>query len=195
MDIVSLPWLPVRTLSYAPSSLDMNGQDKVGLLVLSEQLFMSKELERYQERMSKDPKISPETLSKMDQATSRLEWALFTLNAFTLVGSRRAHAVAPPQRPHPHNGHDDNAASKTWMPYPRQSPQFELHEGCHFACVSSLAREAHRNEVSFMKSEGNQEDPPGQLSGLKEELKNWAASLPSCMQLHENATPHVITLQ
>lgn len=173
----------------------MNGQDKIGLLVLSEQVFMSKELDKYQEKMSKNPKISSETLSKIDQATSRLEWALFTLNAFTLVGSRRAHAVGPPQRPHPHAGHDENTESKTWMPYPRQAPHVEFHEGCHFACVSSLAHEAHKNEVSFIEAEGNAGKSPPNLDGLKQELRDWAANAPSCMQLHENATPHVITLQ
>lgn len=185
----------MRILSYAFSSLDTNGQDKVGLLVLSEQVFMSKELNKYQERISKDPKISPETLSKIDQAINRLEWALFTLNAFTLVGSRRAHAVGPPQRPHPHDGHDDNTKSKTWMPYPRQSLQVEFHQGCHFACISSLAREAYKNEVSFINSEDKQKDPVDKLFGLKQVLKDCAANIPSCMQLHENATPHVIELQ
>ena len=100
----------------------MNGQDKVGLLVLSEQVFMSKELDKYQEKLSKDPKISPEMLSKIGRSISRLEWALFALNAFTLVGSRRAHTIGPPQRPHPDHGHDDNAETRNWMPYPRQAP-------------------------------------------------------------------------
>lgn len=181
----------------------MNGQDKVGLLVLSEQVFMSKELDKYQEKMSKDPNVSAEMLSKIDQSINRLEWALFSLNAFTLVGSRRAHAVAPPDRPHPHDGHDGNTDSKTWMAYPRQAPQFEFHEGCHFAAVSSLAREAHRNEVSYMRSEDNEgqekrgegKNGTDKVCGMRQELKDWASTLPSCMQLHENATPHVITLQ
>lgn len=176
----------------------MNGRDKVGLLVLSEQIFMSKELDKYQEKLSKDPKISPETLSKVDESINRLEWALFTLNAFTLVGSRRAHTIGPPRRPHPHNGHDghdDNAESRTWMPYPRQTPQVEFHEGCHFACVTSLAREAHMNEVSFIKSEEENNGSTNETFGQRQKLKDWANFIPSCMQLHENATPHVLTLQ
>lgn len=195
MDVVSLLSLPIRVLPYAFSSLDMNGQDKVGLLVLSEQVFMSKELDKYQERISKDRKISPETLSKIDQSINCLKWALFTLNAFTLVGSRRAHTIDPPQRPLPHHDHDVNAESRTWMPYPRQAPQVKFHEGCHRACVVSLARKAYMNEVSFIESEENIKGGADELFGVKQKLKDWAGSIPSCMQLHENAMPHVIALQ
>ena len=78
---MSLLSLSVRVLAHAFCSLDMNGQDELGLLVLNEQVFMSKQLDKYQARLSKDSNISSETLSKVDRSISRLEWALFALNA------------------------------------------------------------------------------------------------------------------
>jgi len=184
--------MPVLTHTF--SSLDATGQDKLGLLVLNEQVFMSKELDKYQARLCKDPNISPDTLSKIDRSISRLEWALFALNAFTFVGSRRGQTIGPPQRPHPQHTHDDNAHSKNWFPYPRRAPQRDFHEGCHFVCVTSLARNALASEVLYMNT-AEKQDGAAESFGLKQRPEDWAISVPSCMELHEQATPHVLALQ
>ncbi|KAJ9651207.1 hypothetical protein H2198_009509 [Neophaeococcomyces mojaviensis] len=183
----------IQTTGVQWTYLDMNGEDKIGLLVLNEQVFKAKELDKYQARLSKDPNISPETLSKVDRSISRLEWALFALNAFTLVGSRRAHTIGPPQRPHPHHTHDDNVHSKNWFPYPRRAPQLDFHEGCHFFCITSLARVAHENEVLFIRPEEKQPDG-AESFGQKQKPEDWAISMPSCMKLGEQAMPHVLAL-
>ncbi|KAK5949259.1 hypothetical protein OHC33_009800 [Knufia fluminis] len=173
--------------------LDMNGQDKLGLLVLTEQIFMTKELDKYQERLRKDPSISPETLSKIDKAINSLEWALFALNTFTLVGSRRAHTIKSPERPHPKQDDHGHADYEAWIPYPRGTPQLEFHEGCHFACVTSLARVAHKSETLFMKTEENHKGGYPSFD-MHRKLEEWANQTPSCMKLHDNSMPHVLAL-
>jgi len=183
----------MHLLTHVFSSLDATGQDKLGLLVLNEQVFMSKELDKYQARLSKDPNISPETVSKIDRSISRLEWALFALNTFTLMGSRRAQTIGPPQRPHPQHTHDDNVHSKNWFPYPRRAPQRDFHEGCHFICVTSLACKALENEILYMNTEEKQHGATKPFR-LKQP-EDWAISVPSCMELNEQATPHVLALQ
>ena len=172
----------------------MIGQDKLGHLVLNEQVFSSKGLDKYEARLSKEAGISPETLSKVVSSINRLEWALFALNSFTLIGSRRAHALDTPKRTHPHHGVDHQSISKTWSPYPRRGPQLEFHEECHFACVTSLAHAAREIEVAFVKPADTQ---PSALESfdMKQKLEQWSETLPSCMKIHEQAMPHVIALQ
>ncbi|KAJ9661394.1 hypothetical protein H2198_001962 [Neophaeococcomyces mojaviensis] len=183
----------VQTTGVQWTYLDMTGEDKLGLLVLNEQVFMAKELDKYQARLSKDANTSPETLSKVDRSISRLEWALFALNTFTLVGSRRTHTINPPRRPHPHHTHDDNVLSKNWFPYPRRALQLDFHEGCHFFCITSLARIAVENEILSMNSEDKQPES-AESFGQRQKSKDWAISVPSCMKLHERAVPHVLAL-
>lgn len=183
-------------------SLDTNGQDEIGHRVLHEQLTKAKDLDQWRAQLEQDGLYPSEVLKKVDRCLDRLVWSLYALNALTLMSFKQIEPPSSPSRSKPvHDYRMDGAHADTvgtpWISYPeRRKATSSFHPECHLSAFLSLAETACKDESLFLRQ--YTKGGPGGTNQFYEgfdALRNWPSRLPDCMQLTEQATPHVLALQ
>jgi hypothetical protein len=131
-----------------------NGQDKLGIPILYQQMYLAKDLEKWQSRVEQGLNLTEQELNAIDANLSYLSWTLFALSSLTMINLERSQLLTPPKRPKPPPGHEAIGETETWQPYPRPSHPYAFHAGCHFNAFLSLSEKVVRDEELF-KSEDN----------------------------------------
>ncbi|OAP54352.1 hypothetical protein AYL99_11453 [Fonsecaea erecta] len=188
----------VATLGVQWTYLNINGQDKLGNGVLYQQIFLSKSLGKWRQRIGQDLSMTQEYLAKVDFSLSRLEWTLYALNPLIGLALRHVRVFERPQRPKPVAQLGAGCAQQQpacWTPYPTPYTRTEWHPTCHYLAFISLAEKAGFDETLYETY--RKYDSVASMDKFKKayrELEDWPNDLPECMKLHDRATPHVIAL-
>lgn len=193
------PWTKLEFqrvhLTYSPSfSLNANGQDKLGNPILYQQIYLAKDLEKWQSRVEQGMDLTEQESKDIDVNLDYLSWTLFALSSLTLINLERSQPLKPPKRPKPAASHEGLGEIQTWHPYPQPSHPYAFHAGCHFHAFLSLSEKVMRDEELFTSK--NQSDKVMDRFGeIYHELETWPDNLPDCMKLGPRSTPHVLALQ
>ncbi|EXJ82353.1 hypothetical protein A1O3_06166 [Capronia epimyces CBS 606.96] len=185
----------VAALGVQWTYLNTNGQELLGNALLHEQLYRTKGLDKWRQRIERTGNLGPARLSKIDRCLDRLLWSLYTLNSCALMNLERTRLLKPPTRPKPPADHD-RKEHPGWTPYPQPHSPVVFHPDCHFLSFVSLIEEATRVETLFtdqFKKESAQSLE--ELENNCRQLSDWPKTLPDCMKMHDKAMPHVIALQ
>lgn len=176
-------------------SLYLNGEDRVGRLVLNTQVFMAKSLVKWRSRMEKES-TSEDTLQKIDRCMATMDWVLYSLYAINLADCRFFHLTSNPSRRMTMDSHD-SAAGIAWFSYPiHKTMPSNFHQDCHFQSFMRLAEmTAENEEITAQREKGA--DQRDRLEQLMQALYDWPNRLPPCMQIRKEAKamPHVLVLQ
>ncbi|KAH0843186.1 hypothetical protein FOPE_07848 [Fonsecaea pedrosoi] len=187
----------VATLGVQWTYLNINGQDKLGNGVLYQQIFLSKSLSKWRQRIEHDPLMTHEYLSKVDSCLCRLEWTLYALNPLIGLALKQVRVFDRPSRPKPitQSGGCQQQRASSWAPYPVPHPSLEWHPKCHYLAFISLAEKATLDETLFEKKQNNEGGrAKDKFTRVYHEVEDWPDHLPECMKMHDNAMPHVIAL-
>jgi len=188
---VSFPFL--ATLGVQWTYLNANGQDKLGNPILYQQMYLAKDLEKWQTRVEQGLNLTEQELKVIDTNVTYLSWTLFALSSLTLINLEGAQPLTPPKRSKPPMGHEAFGESQTWQPYPQPSHPYAFHAGCHFHAFLSLSEKVMQDEVLF-KSNDQSDKVMDRFGEVYHQLENWPQDLPDCMKLHPRSTPHVLAL-
>lgn len=157
----------------------------------------------YQWRQRLENRYLPNYIDRVDRCLHRLTWTTFALDT---VSSMSSGVICPPSipnhvRPVPRVTHNDgtHADSSTveWSPYPEQKPlKAPFHPECHYSAFLSLAEVTSLDEAMLPQGHPDTDDQiHDSFYGQFNKLENWASTLPDCMQLGPQSTPHVMALQ
>ncbi|OQV08125.1 Fungal Zn2-Cys6 binuclear cluster domain-containing protein [Cladophialophora immunda] len=187
----------VATLGVQWTYLNINGQDKLGNGFLYQQIFLSKSLNKWRQRIAQRSSMTPEFLAKIDFCLCQLEWTLYALNPLIGLALKQVRVFDRPSRPKP-TSHSVGCAQHQpvcWTPYPIPYTSVEWHPTCHYLAFISLAEKATLDETLFEeKQQSDSEVAKDKFAKVYHEVEDWPAHLPGCMKLHDRAMPHVIAL-
>ncbi|KIW91353.1 uncharacterized protein Z519_08249 [Cladophialophora bantiana CBS 173.52] len=190
----------VATLGVQWTYLNINGQDKLGNSVLYQQIFLSKRLGKWRQRIGRSPSMTQEYLAKIDLCLNQLEWTLYALNPLIGLALKQVRVFdRPTSRPKPvsdcRNCTEEQKTIGYWTPYPIPYTSIEWHPTCHYLAFISLAEKATLDENLFEQKRKNDSDETmDKFVSVYHEVEDWPEHLPECMKLHGKAMPHVIAL-
>ena len=170
--------------------------------MLHEQLTKAKDLDRWRAHLEQDDLIPSGVLGKVDRCLDRLAWTTYTLNSLCLMSFKQVEPPNIPSRSKPvHDYRIDGVHADTidtaWIPYPEQrKARSSFHPECHLSSFLSLAETACKDETLLLQQYTEpRSNGTNQFYEGFEALRNWPIQLPECMQLTEQAAPHVLALQ
>jgi hypothetical protein len=166
----------------------------VGNPILFQQIYLTKDLEKWRARMQQRVNLTGQTLNEIDRNLDRLSWTLFALGSLTLINLDRTQPLKPPKRPKPAPEHEAPEESQTWQPYPHPSRSFVFHAERHFHAFLTLSEKVMRDEALFV-SDDRSDLVMNRFREIYRELEEWPQNLSECMNLGPKATPHVLALQ
>ncbi|KIW16228.1 hypothetical protein PV08_06279 [Exophiala spinifera] len=184
----------VATLGVQWTYLNTSGQDSLGNTVLYQQIFLSKDLDRWLQKIHRSMDLPKWYFDNVTKCLDRLQWTLYALNSCTLLNFEKSQYIRPPSRPKPESNHDkcDNI---DWTPYPQHHPPVSFHPACHYRSFVSLTELTARGEsLVTIETKEDVDSAMRQLGELYTRIQNWSKTLPDCLLLDERCSPHVIAL-
>ncbi|KAK5196685.1 hypothetical protein LTR96_004313 [Exophiala xenobiotica] len=184
----------VAALGVQWTYLNTNGQDSLGNTVLCQQIFLSKDLKKWRQKIQRSSNLAPAYLDSMNKSLDRLEWTLYCLKSCTLLDFEKTQFMHLPSCPKP-EAHHETEDYIGWTPYPQPHPPVDFHPDCHFLSFVSLIEKSARAEALMSKQE--KQTPKETLEELAElytGVRNWDKTIPECMLLDGRSSPHIIAL-
>ncbi|KAK6371230.1 hypothetical protein LTS17_008961 [Exophiala oligosperma] len=184
----------VATLGVQWTYLNTSGQDSLGNAVLYQQIFLSKDLERWRQKVLRSMDLPRGYLDDVMRSLDTLQWTLYTLNSCTLLDFEKTQFLRPPSGPKPQSDHHkgDNV---DWTPYPQPHTPVSFHPTCHYRSFLCLIEMTARGERLVTKrTKEDADDAIRQLGELYVHIRNWNRTLPDCLHLDGRSSPHVIAL-
>jgi len=112
-----------------------------------------------------------------------------------MMSFAKAHPLRPPSDcPKPQADHDAHVSD--WTPYPQGLRKGHFHPEDHFLAILSLAEKATQDQRLFVEQDDRDDaNTKESFVGLYQELEEWSGTLPECLKIREDASPHVLALQ
>ncbi len=184
-----------RHAKLTTPSLNTNGQDSLGNTVLCQQIFLSKDLKKWRQKIKRNSNLAPAYLDSINKSLDRLEWTLYSLKSCTLLDFEKTQLMKPPSCPKPESHHETEDYIG-WTPYPQPHPPVDFHPDCHYLSFVSIIEKSARAEALMAKQEETtSKETMQELAELYTGVRNWHKTLPECMNLDGRSPPHVIALQ